>query len=162
MLRIMIGCMLVFLAGCDSERIARLEKQNQELQAQIQKQHAAENLESQAKCSRDSKIWFNENWQRDQDTILLDYTNHYNKEMNKCFILVEYHYSLKDKRGSWVNDMSLWDVYENSKYGQFSESHRVLEDFKTADSVISCAPPSGGKCSAMHEFNDQIRTYLNN
>jgi hypothetical protein len=65
---------IVALVGCDSERISRLEKQNQELQAQIQKHQAAAALDLQAKCSRDAKTFFFEGWRRDKDTVLLDYS----------------------------------------------------------------------------------------
>ena len=152
------------LSGCDSDRIARLEKQNQELQDQLKKQQTSANLELQSKCSHDAKTWFNENWnRRDKDTTLLDFTNHYNKEMNKCFIVVEYHYSIGDGRGSWMNDMTMWDVYENARYAQFSESHIMAKDFlKVSDDVISCDPPSGNKCKSIQEFNNAISSYMNN
>src|SRR5229473_7196388 len=92
-------CLL--LAGCNhEERISKLEKQNQELQAEIKKDRAAAEYDMQAKCAKDSKLWFNENWQGDKTTLLLSYTNHYNRSLNKCFIEVEYHYKLFGE--SWV------------------------------------------------------------
>ena len=65
------------MGACDSsERIARLEKQNQALQAEISKSSTTADYDLQAKCSKDAREWFNENWSRDKDTILLDFTNH--------------------------------------------------------------------------------------
>src|SRR5205809_624249 len=80
----------IVLVGCDmQDRLSRLEKQNQELQAEIKKRDGATaDLESQAKCSRDAKVWFRENWPSDRTTLLLDYTNHYNKTRNQCFTFV--------------------------------------------------------------------------
>jgi hypothetical protein len=157
-------CVMSFaLTGCDADKIARLEKQNQDLQDQLKKQQALASLEFQSKCSRDARTWFHENWRGDKDTTLLDFTNHYNKVMNKCLIVVEYHYSIGDVRGSWMNDMTMWDVYENAKYAQYSESHMMAKDFlKVTDSVISCNPPSGNKCKSIQEFNNAITSYMNN
>src|SRR5947207_14641231 len=119
-LMIALGVVLSVALGCDTERISRLEKQNEELKAEIKKSQAAADFDLQAKCAKDARAWFNETWSRDKNTILLDYTNHYHKAANKCYILVEYHYSWGDKSGSWVNDIMLYDVYENSKEENFS------------------------------------------
>ena len=126
MLLIVLGTVFLMAIGCDStERISRLEKQNEELQAEIKKSQATTDYDLQAKCSRDAKGWFTENWStQDKTTILLNFTNHYNKGLNKCFILVEYHFSL-GTGDSWIRDITLWDIYENSKYGNFAESHTV-------------------------------------
>jgi hypothetical protein len=150
-------------SGCDTDKTAKLEKQNQELQAQLQKQQSA-NLDLQAKCSRDARVWFNEEWPREKDTILLDFTNHYNKSMNKCFILVEYHFKI-DKGESWGNDMTLWDVYENTKYAHFYQSHFAYivsgSGYKTTDQVITCEDQEK-KCRSLDEFNNAISSYMNN
>jgi hypothetical protein len=150
------------LFGCDTDKVARLERQNQELQALIQRQQVAANLELQSKCARDSKAWFRENWQRDKTTTLLDFTNHYNKEMNKCFIMVEYHYSLGNDNVTWMNDMSMWDIYENEKYAQFSESHTFLRNYEPYNHVLTCDPPSREKCKSVQEFNAAMNSYMNN
>jgi len=69
------------LIGCDvQDRTNKLEKQVQELQAKTSKQDAIAEYDLQAKCSKDARAWFNENWSRDKDTILLDFTNHYKQE----------------------------------------------------------------------------------
>src|ERR1700682_3437330 len=92
-LLLLAAAVLLATTGCDnSDRIARLEKQNQELLAEVKKGQASADYDLQAKCSRDARAWFNETWSRDRDTILLDFSNHYNKKENKCFIFVEYHY----------------------------------------------------------------------
>src|SRR5713226_10771540 len=95
--------------SCDiSDRVSKLEKQAKGMQSDKDRMT---DYDLQAKCSKDAKAWFNENWSSDKDTILLDFMNHYNKKQNKCFILVERHYNsnLAAPGGtSWTNDMSLW------------------------------------------------------
>jgi hypothetical protein len=158
----LFGVLLLIATGCDTpERITRLEKQNQELRAEVDKIRSASDYDLQAKCSRDAKGWFKENWTPDKATILLDFTNHYNKSLNKCFILVEYHYS-EGSSGSWVNDMMLWDVYENSKYGNVNVNHFVSSKpgSETEDRIYGCE--LGKKCKTVEEFNELVRPYMNN
>jgi hypothetical protein len=114
----------IMLACASEDRVAKLEKQVDELRVESRKNRAVADFDLQGKCAKDSRGWFNENWNRDKDTILLDYSSHYNRAQNKCFVLVEFHYTL-DKSGSWTGDMMLWDVYENTKYGNFTENHMI-------------------------------------
>jgi len=160
---ILTACCLM-VAGCDHEqRIAALEKQSQELKTELAKNKAAADFDFQSKCSRDAKAWFNENWAGTKDAALLDYTNHFNKAQNKCFILVEYHYSIDKKTGSWIGDLILYDdVYENSKYGDFSENHWISlqPKIESGDHVSECEV-YGKKCTTEDEFNGLIRSYMN-
>jgi hypothetical protein len=166
---IVLGLGLLPILGCNDDKIAQLQKQNEELKAQMAKQNAASDLDLQAKCSTAAKQWFNENWagtSREKGTIFLDYSNHYNKASNKCFVLSEYHYN-SDFGGpgaeSWTNVMTLMDVYENVKYANFSENH--ITHFKptinVGDEVITC-DVQGDKCKTGDEFNNLVRPYLTN
>jgi hypothetical protein len=158
----LVGILLLLSFGCDDrDRIGRLEKQTQELKEDVKRAQVSTEYEMQAKCSRDAKAWFNENWQRDKSTMLLSYTNHYNKTQNKCFELVEYHYNLGDG-SSWVGDIMLWDVYENTKYGNVSVTHMIY--FKpvanTRESVGACEV-LGMKCKGVDEFDRLVHPYMN-
>jgi hypothetical protein len=164
-LMIAFGSLLLLASGCDSgqgARIDRLEKQVDELKTEVKRNGVAADFDAQAKCSRDAKGWFNENWAGTKNAILLTYTNHYNKAQNKCFILVEYHYSF-DKSNSWVNNMSLWDVYENAQYGKFSENHMIIlgPNSQTRELVLTCNLLSD-KCKTIDEFNSLLQPYMNN
>jgi hypothetical protein len=142
-----------------------LKKANQETKAEIEKirtaRSATADYDLQAKCSKDAKTLFTEGWSRDKDTVLLDYSNHYNKAQNKCFFSVEYHFH-SGQDGSWTNDMSLWDVYENVKYGFFFETHKVVlkPEYHVIDSVGGCEFLDK-KCKTIIEFNGFIGPYLN-
>jgi hypothetical protein len=151
----------VAATGCDldSDRITKLEKQTQDLKAQVDRDSTARDYDLQAKCSTETKAWFQSNWQRDKDTILLDYTNHYSKSQNSCFIEVELHL-----RGSqpfeWTNNISLWNVLENSKLGEIYDRHyRDGQDFK--EDVYVCSV-WGTSCKSLEEFNKLAQPYLSN
>ena len=157
---LLLACAVLLTAiGCDtSQRITNLEKQ-------ISKRDIVADYDLQAKCAKDAKTWFRENW-RDvvaSTSILLDYTNHYNKAMNKCFIVVEYHYTFDKDIGNWTNNVTLWDVYENVKIAEFNESHSI--EYKpttaTVDRVVTCEV-AGTKCTALQQFNNLCRPYMNN
>jgi hypothetical protein len=151
------------VCGYDTGHVTRLEKENADLKAQMDKSQVGLEYDLQAKCSKDAKTWFNENWSdtaRDKNTSLLNYNNHYNKVSNKYFIFVEYHLS-QGTGGSWVNDMNLWDVYENSKYGSFTESHFIGYKGESRDTVMSCEV-TGQRCKTLDQFNGLIQPYLNN
>ncbi len=159
-----LGALLLTSLGCDiPQRITRLEKANQDLQAQVIKIQAASDYDLQARCSKDARAWFKENWSsNDKDQLLLDFTNHYNKSQNKCFIFVEYHYRTESS-GSWINNMTLWDVYENEKYGTFAENHIIYlkPKYQSTDEIITCEL-FGKKCTTVGEFNGLANPYMNN
>ena len=163
---LLIGWAVLIATGCDTaDRISKLEKQNQELLAEVKKGQATVDYDLQAKCSKDARGWFNENYARDKDTILLDFSNHYNKKENKCFIFVEYHYnSAFAGPGAtvWTNHMSLWDVYENTKYSEFAETHTTVfkPTVSTSEEVIIC-DTLRAKCKTVDEFNNFARPYMN-
>jgi hypothetical protein len=138
-----------------------VQKENQELKTKLQEQKNLQNLELQSKRARDAKAWFRENWREDQLTTLLDYTDHYNKQMNKCFIMVEYHYKLAASELSWYNDMTLWDVYENLKYANYSESHEIhkVNNYTPVNTIFSCDVP-GAKCKSLEEWNKAVNSYM--
>ena len=156
------GAVLLLALGCDTQgRLSRLDKQNQELQEKIKNDRTTADYDLGAKCSRDARAWFKENWSQDKGTIVLDYRNHYSNALNKCFILVEYHFR-SGQGSSWANVMTLWDVYENFKYGNFSENHMLLKpDSKPEERIASCEVLDK-QCKTQEEFNELIRPYLNN
>lgn len=159
---LMVSCALI--AGCDADRIAKLEKENADLKTKVEKQNDATAYDLQAKCGKDSRTWFNLNWSSDKATALLDFTNHYSAKLNKCFILVEYHpNSGLANHGNylWTNYMSLWDVYENTKYADFAESHYTYSKPKpsTEDEVITCEVTQQ-KCKTLDEFRNLTSQYM--
>jgi hypothetical protein len=156
-------CFLV--AGCDADRITKLEKENADLKATVEKQNALTAYDLQAKCAKDARTFFSETWGQEKDTILLDFTNHYNGKLNKCFILGEHHFNshLAGTNGdSWSNMMSLFDVYENSKYAEFGENHYTYfkPQIHNTEEVITCNV-AGTKCNGQQEFNELVRPYMN-
>jgi len=58
--------------------------------------------------------------------------------------------------------MSLWDVQENTKYGDFFSSHAIYKsnDFKDDERVSACEV-YGSKCKTDDEFQELVRPFMN-
>jgi hypothetical protein len=150
------------LSGCDVEKANELQKQNDELKGELKKRDAAAQLDMQAKCAKDSKAFVNEKFGGDKDTIMLDFTNHYNVAENKCFVMAEWHYRIAAGHDDWQNDEFLYNVYENEKVGQFAKLTSMYflgKEYKTNESINTCEV-YGSKCKTQEEFNNLITPYL--
>ncbi|HKW19508.1 MAG TPA: hypothetical protein VJO35_18505 [Terriglobales bacterium] len=148
------GIVLLLLLGCacdSADHVSNLEKQTQSDRDRVADYNLSE------KCSKDAKEWFNSNWGREANTILLTYTNHYNKKMNKCFVVVEDHYSMG--HSDWTNHTALWDIYDNVERGVVSISHIMWVD-KPVEQTMHCEI-DGQKCSSLDGFSELSRSYMN-
>lgn len=159
---LLIGAALL-LIGCNhDQRLDRAEKEIQELEQQVKKRADGNEYELSEKCAKDAKMWFRDNWSADKDTLLLTYSDHYNKSMNVCFISIEYHTHLYTSNSSWSNNMSVWDVNENTRYGQMSETHETQDlTVKSLDTVLECSVAQV-KCASADEYEKMIAPYLRN
>src|SRR5262245_1080262 len=130
--------LILLLTACsqpDKERIAQLEKQTKELEnqtngldkqtkeleQQIKMQQGIASLDAQSKCAAAAKTYFKENWSNNsanENTRLLNYTNHYSSRLGKCFIRVEYNFTISEQDGEpWTNTITLVDAFEGAKFG---------------------------------------------
>jgi hypothetical protein len=147
---------LFALCGCYGGRITKLERQ-------VRRTQSAENFDLQGKCSSEAKTWYSDHWgnTRDKDTTLLDYTNHYNKAANKCYIEVEYHFRTPGgKTNDWTRDVVLYDVQENARYGMVLEDHDMeLSTAEVKVSVNEC-DFQGKTCKTVDEWNSYAQPYM--
>jgi outer membrane murein-binding lipoprotein Lpp len=149
----------LLLAGCNNDRVAKLENQTAELQQQVASLQKSGQLDLQAKCAKDAKAWFDDHWGRpDKDTILLDYTNHYNVKKNQCFVTVEYHFNTGGF--GWTNSISLYDVYENQKYGEVMENHNLVDGKETLRQDM--CQVGGTKCTSLSQYNSLSAEFMSN
>ena len=166
MIRGLLLFALVVFCGCDSDRMARLEKKNQELEAKLAKQQQVADLDAQSKCAAGARTYFNDNWassRTDPDTQLLNYHSHYNRRSGICLVVVEFHYRLdKNKTSNWANIITVYDAFEGFQHGRLSAKH--LMSYKdpigiTID-VTECAL-DGEKCTTEKEFHDKLKPLMN-
>ncbi len=60
----------------------------------------------------------------DNYSVYSDYLNHYDRNTNKCFMLVKSQSVPKKKQGPVINAEYLIDVHENKTFGEFIISHK--------------------------------------
>ena len=75
------------------------------------------------------------------------FTSHYNKKLDKCFILIEYYYTPKLKKSAVINFIDLWDVFEGKHYGGFFKSPVPIRRVENK------------ACKTLTEFENLIRPY---
>jgi hypothetical protein len=120
---IILSFFIVFLfVGCDKS-----SSYNREVDYKLQKQ-----------CGEDSEKFFKRQYKEYVDSLNIFYQNHYNKKLNKCFIIVN---------RSSPTFRTLFDVNESKIYGMFSSgggSCFVLDK----------------KCNDEKEFDSLVKPYM--
>lgn len=150
--------LLLLLAGCDRESsVQNLEHEVRSLQAQIKQLQASVDSSVQATCARDSRAWLANTYLAGSDIVFVNYSNHYSRARNTCFLLAEEHVSMRNSL-SWTNDISLWNVYENKRYGHYDESN-VATGPKTKKTVDACEV-QGRVCRTADEFHLLVEQLL--
>src|SRR5215510_2685714 len=176
---------LLLLTACssqqDKDRIAHLEKQTKELEnqtngldkqtkeleQQIKMQQGIASLDAQSKCAAAAKTYFKENWSNNsanENTRLLNYTNHYSSRLNKCFIRIEYNFTIGEQDGEpWTNTITLVDAFEGTKFGWFAENHSMTLQSKAEErNRLSLCKVAYTKCKSLEEFNKLSQSYMQN
>jgi hypothetical protein len=64
-----------------------------------------------------------------------------------------------DHHGAWDNSMQVFDVFENRKYADLSESHSLDENGKISKSLMHCNV-GGSQCDSIESFNKGIAYYM--
>lgn len=149
----------VAMAGCDADKIARLEKQNHELEAQIQKQQAAATFDLQERCAEQSRKTFNDLGFKAKD--LASYENHYNEKLNKCFI--EIRNSTPSSDGRMVVSRNVSDALEGKVFGEYIwQSDKVKKYWEVAPLMCKVTLPSREDrlCKSEDEFKELLKPYL--
>jgi hypothetical protein len=100
------------------------------------------NLANQEKCSKKSLEFFTATGGGG------NFSNHYNDKLNKCFI------DIIDV-GSQAYSETLYDVYENKKYGGFYMSYE-----KNSEPTICWFLDK--TCQSQNEFDEFVKQYMQN
>jgi len=85
-------------------------------------------------------------------SMFSNYVNHYNKKLNKCFILVTTTSISKDKNRDFLVMKNLFDINENKEYGGFAKFTRSIKpnDCRLLDKV----------CSSEQEWEQLIKPFM--
>lgn len=113
---------------------------------------AKDDYELQEKCGKSASKYFNDieniNLSSKDFLLLKDFNNHYNKKLNKCFVLII-------GKATWIKKkenetfQKLLDINENKEYGHIMQKEDVLECMFLDQA-----------CYSKNEWNSLIRPYL--
>jgi hypothetical protein len=164
-MRALIVILAAFTVGCgDARQTARLQtqleeqqKQIRDLQAQVVGLSKSEALDLDEKCSKQALADFHEAGYKEGG--LDSFTNHYNAELRKCFILIQSADTKTEKGKIWQNK-DLWDAYERKNYAAFMWRSDPAKQVKPVECHVFM--PTGEKktCESAEEFDELVKTYM--
>jgi hypothetical protein len=103
------------------------------------------------RCDEMFKRYYGTGISNDNDSSTLsNYVNHYNKNLNKCFILVRTISIPKDKKKDVLTIKNLFDINENKEYGSFAKTGEKLMDCRLLDKF----------CKSEQEWELLIKPYM--
>jgi hypothetical protein len=143
--------------------------------AMVSPVNAQSTLALQEKCAEGAKKFFLErinfyggswgSFNNEKGWGWNDFTSHYNKKLDKCFILIKNIYSPKDKKEDdpIFYSIELFDVYGGKQYGCFWR-----EQYKNFNWPVTRCEVGNKKCQSKstslglieNEFENLIRPYI--
>lgn len=116
--------------------------------------------ELQERCGKRAEELFKKEYDgyivsNETGTMISNYTNHYNRKLNKCFILVTQTFISKDKETreklGISTETNLVDINENRPYGHF---------FKFSQGGLTVCEVLGKHCSSQNEWDALVKPYM--
>jgi len=115
--------------------------------------YAQSTLALQEKCAEGAKNFFKQHYtayNKGEDfEVITQYTNHYNKKLDRCFIRVEL---LRTGKSQPKRMIFLYDAFEGEEYGWFC--------FDLEKETIFVCYVKNENCNSLGEFDKLIRPYL--
>jgi hypothetical protein len=156
----------VFTVSCESSRIGKLEKQNQEILSQLHRQEAVQDFDLQAKCAQSAKAYFAETREEYRTSAslgkelradilsTLTYTDHYSKSLNKCLIRINNFHTVPGKGMAF--DVDVDDVYGRDTFAAYFG----LQDSQKGPPTVCSV--DGTSCNSSDDFETKLKPYMAN
>jgi hypothetical protein len=156
----------VFTVSCESSRIDKLERQNQEILSQLHRQEAVQDLDLQAKCAQSARAYFAETRDEYRTSAFVDkelradilstlnYTDHYSKSLNRCLIHISYQEAVTGK--GMVFAVDVYDVYEREVFATYFG----LQDSQKGPPTVCSV--NGTSCNSRDDFETKLKLYMAN
>ena len=119
-----------------------------------------EEYELQERCKKSVDTWFQKEWDgrgthEDKDFVtMVDYQNHYNKKLHKCYILITSTEFIRNKENKIENIglKTLFELNENKEYGS-------LIKFENDNKLINCRILEK-YCNLEREWDLVVKPYM--
>jgi len=156
--KILVVLPLLLIAGCDTSRIDKLEKENHEILSRLQRQETVQDFDLRAKCAVAAKAYFldtKEDYRRPPSHGLpvaqileeIGYSDHYNKSLNKCLVRIQFYVLIN---GAVTNSVNVDDVHDRVNFASFYAQN---------------APPTvcnvqEVNCTSLAEFENMLKPFM--
>jgi len=122
-----------------------------------------EEYELQERCKNSADKWFQKEWggkhtsSNEEMVIMADYKCHYNKKLNKCFVLLTtISIPKKDKKGKKIETAVLFDINENKEYGSYDK----IQNESGYGYVLEIKSSIEIKCSTKGDWDLLVKPYM--
>jgi hypothetical protein len=158
---VLVTLLLAALAGLGvfarRQTIALREQRGmvQQLNAKLDVVAKGANLDLQQRCAEQAlKTWKTGGWEKLKNAT---YSNHYNAQMNKCFMRIDN--SLDDKSGATFTSDRIIDANEGKVYGELTWKLEESGNAMRCKATI----PTGEEvnCTSPEEFDQLASAYMN-
>jgi hypothetical protein len=133
----------------------------QQLTARLASISKTASIDLQQKCARQAREEFTrDGW---ESRSMAGFTNHYNSELGKCFILIGSTSDAKTPPGTVFENKSLSDAFEGKSYAEyFWHSDTVKKYWEVPPLVCRVTMPSGEErvCHSSDEFDELVKVYM--
>lgn len=145
-----VGVLLLGISSCYYFVFALPKLQNQRLVAQV----SATNWDHERQCSAAAEHFFNESGWSDKNSGAW-YENHFNRRLNRCFILVRSNIS---EGQNLVQSTALMDVNDGESIGQYGKNI----PFGKADYAVKpfTCDVLDKYCQTTEEFDAFVKPYM--
>ena len=153
---------LLFLAACNTDRIAQLEKQNKELAAKLDAVSKQTSLELQDRCAKQARTEFK--GEGNDKTPMTGFVNHYNAKLDKCFMEVS-SFAGSGTGKSYVPTIyrSVSDAFEGEVYAEyFWRNDTGKKYWEVAPFMCKVTLLNGEEtfCKTTQEYEELIKPYM--
>ncbi len=138
---------LLTLTCCSNEKDKKIEELTKKVDELTKTNNNHNNLvvmQLQKKCSNETERFFRKEYGKKE---LSGYVNHYNRKMNKCFILI----SSPEVASKTIYE-TLYDHFENKEYGSFYSSIDGRQN-------VICNM-LGTHCKSYDEWQSLVKPYM--
>jgi len=117
-----------------------------------------EEYELQERCDKSAAIIFKKKFVTSEQDVIVDYQAHYNKNLNKCFMLVtRSDFKQGGKKGRPNMSKSLIDIHEHKEIACF---FKFIDIERISNEQIMECNVAGKKCLYESEWDELVKPYM--
>jgi hypothetical protein len=159
-MRWLLLSLLLFLAACNTDRIAQLEKQNKELAAKLDAVSKRTTLELQERCAKQARAEFKGDG--NDKTPMTGFVNHYNAKLDKCFMEVT---NSSSSGKSYVPTIyrSVSEAFEGKVYAEYFWRNDEGKKYWEVPPIMCKVTLLDGEerfCKTTEEYEELIKVYM--